>query len=67
MPCAPCVGLQRAYRVLHEGRVEDDFPDVTVRVLEVSSVAAPERCLSWFDDLCARLGRLVHDFINFRN
>ncbi len=38
---------------------------MTVRVLEVAGVAAVERSLRRFDDLCARPLRLSHDGVDF--
>lgn len=46
-------------------RVEGHLPKVPVRVLEVTSVAAPERALSWLDDPSARALSLGHDFAYF--
>src|SRR2546425_9535344 len=39
---------------------------MTVRVLEISSVAAPKRISGRLDDSCACLSRLLHDRIYFQ-
>src|SRR5688572_789842 len=46
-------------------RVPRDFPQVTVRILEIPGVAAPESVGSWLHDRRAGVARLIHDRIDF--
>jgi len=48
-----------------EGRVEDDFPQMIVRVLEVAGIAAPKGLLRGLDEAGAGSDRLAHHRIDF--
>ena len=46
-------------------RVESDFPEMAVGVLEVSGVAAPECSLGGFGYCCSSFFRLLHHGVYF--
>src|SRR5574341_334155 len=46
-------------------RVPRDLPQMAVRVLKITGVAAPECIASGLDDLCARFTGLCHNRIHF--
>lgn len=45
--------------------IPDDFPQMTIRVLEVAGITAPKCGLRFLDYLRARLSCLLHDTIDF--
>src|SRR5690606_5931693 len=47
-----------------ELRVPRHLPQVSVRILEVTCVPAPESLFRGFDDRCARVPRLLHDRVD---
>src|SRR6185436_5039312 len=67
-----CRGASRqAYEICRLGllrhplRIECHFPDMTVGVLEVAGVAAPEGFVRRLQDRCARRLHLRHDAVDF--
>jgi len=48
-----------------KARIKCNFPQVTIRILEVSSVATVERCVRGLDDLGTSPLGLLHDSVDF--